>query len=65
MPVSRLREVVPAACIVVLRFGGRRQVGKIMLKQQARVKSQTTKESFHFSSEIGEKMLERRIWLTG
>jgi hypothetical protein len=28
IPVSRLREAVPAACILVRRFGGRRQVEK-------------------------------------
>jgi hypothetical protein len=27
-PVSRLREAVPAACTIVLRFGGRSQVGQ-------------------------------------
>jgi hypothetical protein len=28
IPVSRLREALQAACILVFRFGGRSQVGK-------------------------------------
>jgi hypothetical protein len=28
MPVSRLREAVQAACVLVSRSGGRRQVGE-------------------------------------
>jgi hypothetical protein len=38
MPVSRLREAVPAASILVSRFGGRSQVGKDHAQQQAKAK---------------------------
>jgi hypothetical protein len=48
---SRLREAVQAACLLVSRFGGRRQVGKIMLKQQ--IKAELKLKSFRFSGCAG------------
>jgi hypothetical protein len=44
--VSRLREAMLTASFPVSRFGGRSQVEKIMLKQQAKAKYRINLKSF-------------------